>query len=164
MKKSIYNFDPINNTLFITAGFKKAASKFGTPEYNIILQLRRDYPDMKIEHMNDPVKNTTACKLTYNQMKQFIGQCRDSEERMAIYNRVFALSQAQRSPYHYMKTWFLKNYANYSENPTFDDDHYVIVKTKAQVEAEKKETAAQSQVSEEQTLPVISTDSKALAA
>ena len=46
MKKSIYNFDPINNTLFITAGFKKAASKFGTPEYNIILQLRRDYPDM----------------------------------------------------------------------------------------------------------------------
>ena len=35
-----------------------------------------------------------------------------------------------------MKTWFLNNYANYSEQPTFDADGFVIVKTKSEMEAE----------------------------
>ena len=37
-----------------------------------------------------------------------------------------------------MKTWFLENYANYSETPKFDADGFAIVKTKAEVEAERK--------------------------
>lgn len=49
-----------------------------------------------------------------------------------------APSKVQASPYKYVKTWFLNNYANYSEQPEFDADGFVIVKTKSQMEAEKK--------------------------
>ena len=43
-----------------------------------------------------------------------------------------------------MKEWFLTNYANYSENPVFDEEGFVIVKTKAQMEQEAKEAAAKA--------------------
>lgn len=138
MKKNDYRFDHDTATLFITKSFKIAASKLGTPEYKIILELRRDNPEMKIELTDDPAKKNTTPKLSYTQMKHFIAKCRNTEERMKIFECVYALSQVQRSPYHYMKAWFLDNYANYSDKPEFDADGFVIVKTKAQLEAEIK--------------------------
>ena len=133
-----YRFDHETNTLHITKAFKNAASKLGSPEYKIILELRRDNPAMKIELMDKTRKKNDAPKLSYEQMKKFISQCRDADERKKTFERVFALSQAQRSPYHYMKACFLDNYANYSDKPEFDADGFVIVKTKAQLEAEIK--------------------------
>ncbi len=139
MKNNAYTFDHETNTLFITDAFKKAASKVGTPEYKIILQLRKDNPGMDIKKMENAPKKNAQPKLSYEQMKQFISLCRDAAERMATFNRVYALSQVQSSPYHYVKSWFLENYANYDDsNPTFDADGVVIVKTKAQIDAEKK--------------------------
>ena len=142
MKNSDCRFDHATNTLTITKAFKAAASKLGTPEYKTILELRRDNPTMKIEVVEKTPKKNDAPKLSYKQMKQFISQCRDAAERMAIYERVFALSQAQRSPYHYAKAWFLDNYANYSDKPEFDDDGFVIVKTKAEMKAEASKAEA----------------------
>ena len=141
MKKSDYCFDHDTNTLIATKSFMTAASKLGTPEYKIILELRRDNPGMRIEQKNDPEKKEGACKLSYGQMKQFISRCRNSAERMNVYECVYALSQAQRSPYHYMKAWFLDNYANYDANPEFDADGFVIVKTKAEMKMEAKAKA-----------------------
>ena len=40
-----------------------------------------------------------------------------------------------------MRKWFLENYANYAEDPEFDANGFVIVKTKSQMEAEKKAKA-----------------------
>ena len=37
---------------------------------------------------------------------------------------------------HYVKTWFMDNYANYYEQPVFDEDGFVVVKTKAEMDAE----------------------------
>ena len=142
MKKNDYRYDHETNTLTITKAFKAAASKVGSSEYGIILQLRRDNPDMKIELMNDAPKKNSAPKLTFEKMKNFISQCRDADARMAVYERVFALSKSQRSPYHYVKAWFLDNYANYSEKPEFGDDGFVIAKTKAEMEMVKKEAAS----------------------
>lgn len=73
----------------------------------------------------------------HTQMKQFIAKCRNADERMKTFERVYDLSQVQRSPYHYMKAWFLDNYANYDAQPTFDEDGFVIVKTNVEMLAEK---------------------------
>ncbi len=94
-------------------------------------------------------------------MKQFIQQCRDSKERLEIFDRVYALSKAQRSPYHYMKMWFLDNYANYSEKPEFDEKGFVIVKTKAQMEEEKRE-ATKADATLENTVPETNEDDSAV--
>ena len=159
--KTNYNYDAITNTLTFDKAFKAAASKLGSPEYKIVLALRKDNPDMQIKLVNDNQKKNAGPRLSYNQMKQFISMCHDAVERMATYERVYALSQVQRSPYHYMKAWFLDNYANYSDKPEFDTDGFVIVKTKAQLEAEKK---TEQQNMADQSMPIADAQNEADAA
>ena len=141
MKTTSYNFDAINTVLTITKDFARKASQLNSPEYKTMLQLRRDYPNLEIV-MREGTKKQAASGISFKQMEEFIKQCRDSESRLELYERVKALSRVQRSPYKYVKDWFLTNYANYSENPEFDADNYVIVKTKAQMEQEAKEAEA----------------------
>ena len=144
MKSNSYNYDVINNTLTLTASFAKQASQLNTPEYKTLLQFRKDNPDLKIE-MKEVRKSQNSSSIGFAQMEKFIGQCREADERLKAFERVKALSKVQRSPYKYVKEWFLTNYANYSGNPEFDADNYVIVKTKAQMEQEAeaaKKTAA----------------------
>ena len=43
-----YNYDALNNTLTISASFAKKTSKVGSPEYCVILKLRRDFPNLTI--------------------------------------------------------------------------------------------------------------------
>ena len=145
MKTTSYNFDAINTVLTITKDFARKASQLNSPEYKTMLQLRRDYPNLEIV-MREGTKKQAASGISFKQMEEFIKQCRDSESRMGTYERVKALSRVQRSPYKYVKNWFLTNYANYSENPVFDEDGFVIVKTKAQMEQEAKEATASSNV------------------
>ena len=141
--KPYYNYDICSNTLTVNDAFLKAASCLDTPEYKQMLQLRKDNGNFTIVIKDGPKKAAAPdSKLTYTDMKQFIKQCRNAKERLAVYEKVYALSRAQCSPYHYVKKWFLDNYANYSEKPEFDEDGFVIVKTKAQMEAEKAAAAS----------------------
>ena len=126
-KMTGYNYDAITNTLTMTASFAKKASQLNTPEYNTVRQLRLDNPGM-----NQPMNATFA------QMESFIAKCANSEERLDVFEKIKALSKIQASPYAYVRKWFLENYANYSEQPEFDTNGFVIAKTKSQMEAEKK--------------------------
>ena len=145
-----YNYDAITNTLTMTASFAKKASQLNTPEYNTVRQLRLDNPGMKIEKSAAKAPANRPLNITFAKMEEYIKQCRDSKDRLEAFNKVKTLSKIQASPYKYVKTWFLNNYANYSEQPEFDADGFVIVKTKSEMEAEKKAAAeAQEQNAEE---------------
>ncbi len=133
-----YSYDAISNTLTMTAAFAKKASQLNTPEYHIVRQLRLDNPGMKIEKSAAKPSVNRPLNITFAKMEEFIKQCRDSKDRLEAFKKVKALSKVQASPYKYVKTWFLNNYANYSEQPEFDADGFVVVKTKSQMEAEKK--------------------------
>ena len=41
-KMSKYNYDVQTNTLAMSPAFAKKASRYGTPEYNLVMQLRHD--------------------------------------------------------------------------------------------------------------------------
>ena len=145
-----YSYDPISNTLTMTAAFAKNASQLHTAEYNIVRQLRNDNPGMKIEKSAAKAPSNRPLTITFAKMEEYIKQCRDSKDRLEAFKKVKTLSKIQASPYKYVKTWFLNNYANYSEQPEFDADGFVVVKTKSQMEAEKKAAAeAQEQSFEE---------------
>ena len=80
--------------------------------------------------------------LTYKNMEEYIITLEGEEsENLKEFNNVLKLSKVQAGPYAYVKTWFLDNYANYSEQPEFDADGFVIVKTKSAKEAEAKAKA-----------------------
>ena len=145
-----YNYDAITNTLTMTASFAKKASQLNTPEYNTVRQLRLDNPGMKIEKAIRKTPSNQPMNATFAQMEGFIAKCANSEERLDVFEKIKALSKIQASPYAYVRKWFLENYANYAEDPEFDANGFVIVKTKSQVEAEKKAAAeAQEQNAEE---------------
>ena len=136
-----YNYDAITNTLTMTASFAKKASQLNTPEYNTVRQLRLDNPGMKIEKAIRKTPSNQPMNATFAQMEGFIAKCANSEERLDVFEKIKALSKIQASPYAYVRKWFLENYANYAEEPQFDANGFVIVKTKSQMEAEKKAKA-----------------------
>lgn len=152
-----YSYDPVTNSLTMTAAFAKKASQPNTHEYYIVRQLRNDNPGMKIEKSAAKAPANRPLNITFAKMEEFIKQCRDSKDRLEAFRKVKSLSKIQASPYKYVKTWFLNNYANYSEQPEFDADGFVVVKTKSQMEAEKK-AAAEAQ---EQSFEDVMAEAKA---
>lgn len=139
------SYNPMTNTLSLTASFVKKASRLGTAEYKTVLQYKKDYPDLEIvelkkdnEHKRDAV--------TYTCMEQTIMRCRDSEARMKQYKQMRTWADIQDAPFLKLKAWFLSNYANYDSMDDIDEDGFFIPKTKVEVkaEAEKKATDAQA--------------------
>ena len=136
-----YTYDALNDTLTITEAFAKRASVLHSAEYELIREFRATHPGRPINLADKKSTNNRPLKLSFKQMGEFIAKCRDAKERTARFEQVKALSKVQPSPYAYVKTWFLDNYANYSEQPEFDVDGFVIVKTKSEMEAEAKAAA-----------------------
>ena len=149
-----YSYDALTNTLTMTASFAKKASQLNTPEYKTLLQLRLDNPGMKIEKATPKASSNRPVSIPFAKMEEYIAQCRDSQKRLNAFNKVKALSKIQASPYAYVRTWFLDNYANYSDQPEFDADGFVVVKTKSEVEAEAKAKAeAEAQTQDAEAIP-----------
>lgn len=117
-----YKYDAMTNTLTISASFARKASKVGSPEYNLILKLRRDNPGVTIQKEE---KKNGKDGLTYGQMEEFIKLHRDGEEVLKIFERVKKLSRIQSMPYLYVKTWFEDRYPDYADQHEFDDDGFI---------------------------------------
>ena len=132
--KTNYSYNAITNTLTVSAAFLKNAANLHSKEYEIIRTLRADHGDITI--VTEERRRSASRAMTFKQMEMHIKQCRDANKCLEAFEKVKALSKIQRSPYNYVKTWFMDNYANYSEQPVFDEEGYVVVKTKAEMEAE----------------------------
>ncbi len=124
--KNGYNYDALTNTLTISSTFAKKASKVGSPEYNLILKLRRDYTDLTIQQEE---KKAGKKGLTYDQMKVFLSLHRNGKELLAQFERIYLLSKVQPMPYMYVKDWFEKRFPYYSEQPILDEENYVVPPT-----------------------------------
>ena len=79
-----YSFNQATLELTISKAFEKNASIYGTDEYKTVLNLRKDYPKMKIVVQAKKCKEKGANdKLTYTKMRDFIKLCPNSDERLA---------------------------------------------------------------------------------
>jgi len=132
-----YAYDAIENVLTCSESFLKKASRLNSPEYLVLKQFRAEIPGLKIEKVEKKSGNRPL-NITFAKMEEYIKNCRDGENRLDAFKKVKSLSKIQSSPYQYVRTWFLDNYANYSEQPIFDADGFVVVKTKSEMEAEKQ--------------------------
>ena len=158
-KMSKYNYDVQTNTLTMSPAFAKQASRYGTPEYNLLMQLRHDYPGLKVEV--EASRKTNHGGLSFEQMENHIHHCKDANKRICVFEKVKALSKSQANPYAYVKKWFMENYANYSETPELDDENFVVVKTKKEVEAEKAAAANAEKTTSPTTLSLVKDETAA---
>ena len=149
--KTNYSYNAITNTLTVSAAFLKNAANLHSKEYEIIRTLRADHGEITI--VTEERRKSASRAMTFKQMEMHIKQCRDTNKRLEAFEKVKALSKIQRSPYNYVKTWFMDNYANYSEQPVFDEEGYVVVKTKA----EMKVTTVNNKTQDTSALEVLKT-------
>ena len=105
-----------NRTIEVTKAFDKAASRFGTREYEALQQVRKDYPDFAIVVKTVRTKADHFKGLTYDFMEKYIASHDDAEARMAEFNDLRATSDeaqafgAEALSYGEIKAWFFKNY------------------------------------------------------
>lgn len=141
------SYNPMTNTLSLTANFVKKASRLGTAEYKMVLQYQKDHPDLKMVEMEKKPSEHKRDAVTYTRMEQTIKLCRDSDARMKQYKQMRTWAEIQDAPFLKLKAWFLNNYANYDSMDDIDEDGFFIPKTKAEVKAEAEKKAAEAQAS-----------------
>ena len=108
-----------NRTIEVSKSFDKAASRFGTREYEAMQQVRKDYPDFTIVVKTVRTKADHFKGLTYDFMEKYIASHDDSEARMAEFNDLRGTSDeaqaygAAAHSYGEVKAWFFKTYPEF---------------------------------------------------
>ncbi len=103
--------------IVITKSFDKAASRFGTDEYEALQQARRDNPSYRVVVKSSRSNKTDHFKgLTYDFMEKYIASHDNADERMAEFNDLRATSEEAKefgigsASYGEIKAWFFKSY------------------------------------------------------
>lgn len=112
-----YTINHVNHTIIVTKKFMKAAGIFGSVEYDELMGMRREMPDYQFEIKEIRKKDgkKTYKNLTVKAMENYIKNREGAEsENLKTFNRVKELAKIQRSPYAFMKTWFLGQYKDYA--------------------------------------------------
>ena len=102
----------------MTKKFEKAARRFGSEEYNMLQQARKDYPTYKIATKASANKGKESFKgLTYEYMEKYIAAHDDENKTiMAEYEMLRATSDeakaalAEACSYGEIKAWFFEKY------------------------------------------------------
>lgn len=105
-----YELNVAEGKIVITKVFQKKASMYGSNEYNVLVNLRRDLPDYQIEVKEIKKKeNKKSYKgLNIDEMKRFINT-RGEEEKQA-FEKVLLIAEGKQGKYAMVKKWFLDNY------------------------------------------------------
>lgn len=110
-------FNHKNHTILLTKKFSKAASRFGTEEYNDLMAARRDFPNYKVVVKSSSARKKDSFKgLTYNFMEQYINAHDNAEANLASFNALRGLSDeavsfgCNSATYGEIKAWFFKTY------------------------------------------------------
>lgn len=118
-----YKLDITTNptTLTINKAFEKQASVFNSQAYQIVKQIRADYPDVKIVRAEGS-KKASRRSITFAQMGQYISIFDEDGMLQEQFEKVRAMSKIQANPYKYVKTWFENQFPNYTKQVAFDDN------------------------------------------
>ena len=112
--------DSKKKAIVMTKKFAKAARIVGSVEYDMLQQVRRDYPSYRIE-IKTTKKNTNIVNtLTYQFMKLYIKK--HDESKLEDYNlRTAKIEGLGAEPYVDVKAWFVENFPEIKEYKTLRD-------------------------------------------
>lgn len=129
-----YKLNIKNNTLYITKGFERRAGIYGTDEYAIFRDLKKDNPDMKIEYAKEykteRSRENVHDGLTTEFMKEEIKNSENAE----------AIKELERIIKHFSET---NKYAGKLKKLYFDTypDKATLATIKKKEKARRKEGA-----------------------
>ena len=120
-KKSAPKF--VNDTdVQVTREFAKKAMIFGTAEYKLWREIKKDCPDavMVLKTIKkNPSKRTSTKNMTYEHMAIYIRQQEDAEKLMTEFKKQIAISKVQTNPYRSVLAWFIQKFEGYDSYKSF---------------------------------------------
>ena len=125
-----YKIDFAANTITITADFAKAMNNPTSAEYQIVAQVRKDFPEMRIirKPHKTPSKYQTKTgekfncnqfkNLTYKNMETFIMGLPAAEAYMEeyLFLKNYA-AEVQTNGYTIIRRWFVAQFPDFRKNP-----------------------------------------------
>ena len=103
-------------------GFAKKASTYGTEEYEMLQNVRKDYPVFKVITVSAEKKKASYKGLTYEYMEMYIEKHDDeNKSKMAAYKTLRAIDDeaeaalAESCSYQKIKEWFLREFKEIAE-------------------------------------------------
>lgn len=125
----------------VTKAFAKQAVIFGTIEYKLWKEYKKDFPEagMVTATKTSKPKAIQTRNLSYVNMEIFISAQDNAEELLAEFRRIKRTSVIQTSPYRSVLAWFLEKFESYDSYKDFLEKLAAEAKRK---EAEKANNAA----------------------
>ena len=107
-----------DNTALVTKAFQKNASIFGTDEFKLWREYKKEFPNAvmttKTIKKNPDKKNITK-NMTYENMAAFIREQEDAAEVMKEFQKQINLSKVKSNPYRAVLAWFMKKYSDIND-------------------------------------------------
>lgn len=114
-------------TAVVTKAFAKKAVIFGTEEYKLWKEFKKDFPqaEMTTKTIKKKENKKSYKNLTYKNMELYITTFEKDETRDSVLGelrRQKLMSKIQTNPYKVVLAWFLQKYPNYDEYKSFFED------------------------------------------
>lgn len=101
-----------NKTIELTKKFSKSASRFGSDEYDILQNVRKDYPNFKVVVKATPKRTVQHKGLTYDFMANYI--LKKNVELMKDFETLTKCGddtvENSKASYAQVKKWFLAQF------------------------------------------------------
>ena len=135
--------------VLVTKQFAKNARIFGTSEYKLWREIRKDCPEaemvLKSIKKNPDKKNDTK-NMTYERMAIYIREQDEAATLMVEFKKQIALSKVQTNPYRCVLAWFVLKVKDYDDYKNFiaeeakkqaqEKDIFTLVKSSAVIDGE----------------------------
>ena len=126
VSKRALMFDHIHKTILVSESFARAAAKFGSNEFNCLMNMRKACPDYQIRCTAPKKQKKTRDRISYDRMRKYMRCLRNGEECLELFEKVVAYSCSQRAPYQCVADWFSRSFPDYGAAVDFDKDGYPI--------------------------------------
>lgn len=115
MKQNLgYEIDYIEEKIIVSKKFLKEARNINTAAYIELVNVRKDYPEFRIEirQINKKENKMTYSELTYKFMREYIETKENADNVLKEFEKIQQLSKFQSGSYAFVKKWFLGLYGN----------------------------------------------------
>lgn len=141
-----------DTTAQVTKAFEKKACIFGTEEFKLWREYKKEFPKAKM--VTKSIKKNPDQKnrrnMTFANMKAYIATQPNAEELKKEFETMKERSKIQKSPYQYVLSWFEAKFDGYNDLDQFMAEKEAERKTKEAEKAAEKAAAEADETDEEE--------------
>ena len=141
-----------DTTAMVTKAFEKKACIFGTEEFKLWREYKKEFPKAKM--VTKKIKKNEDQKRrrnkTFENMEAYIATQPYAEDLKKEFETIKQRSQIQKSPYQYVLSWFEAKFEGYNDLKQFMAEKEAERKAKEEEKAAEKASAEADETDEEE--------------